>query len=121
MVLLSAKHRATKQIVGRTEKVDVVRHDKVVTHKPGPGLKAPDFDQRVVNCFVRHPRNGILGIHRDEENVRLTKKDVRAARRCFASDVRIHALAGGHVEMVRVFRREEKKEFGTRWNASLPN
>ncbi len=84
------------QIVRRANKVQVIRHDEIVSHQPSDRFCAPDVGQGLLDGGVCHPRHGILAVNRDEENVGLADENVRTRRRGLSTDVVVDAFTFGH-------------------------
>ena len=93
------------QIVRRAEEMKMIRHEEVIAHPPRCCFLAPDFGERLLDGRVGHPRDGVLCVDGDEENVGLAGENVRASGGRLASSIAMDSFAGGHAMKVRRRRR----------------
>ena len=98
------------QIVRRAKEMQVIRHEQVIADEPGRRFLGPDFGEGIVDGGIGHPLNSVLGVDRDEENVRLAKEDMSACRRGMTSDVWITTFSFAHAQKVCVLRGEGKRK-----------
>jgi len=71
------------QIPRRTERVQMVRHEQVITHQPRLCFR-PSLVEQAVHCFVGQPRFTLIGTDGEQDDVRLPQLNVNTRSRILA-------------------------------------
>jgi hypothetical protein len=88
----------------------MIRHEEVMAHPPRSRFLAPDFGERLLDGRFGHPRDGVLCVDGDEEDVGLAGENVCASGGRLASGIAMDSFASGHAMKVRRRRRFWKEK-----------